>query len=121
LLFHGSSGTREVISFSILPTQKTGYEMPAMSCRQQAFHYEPFVLFLFDVRFPEDFMFQLTTEEKAEVVANCDHLSSLKYSPALRRLRSQNATLKRGQHRKYLPYVFNEHGALLLFVAAAIS
>ena len=28
-------------------------------------------------RFPDDFMFQLTTEEKAEVVANCDHLSRL--------------------------------------------
>jgi predicted XRE-type DNA-binding protein len=27
-------------------------------------------------RFPEDFMFQLTKEEKAEVVANCDHLNS---------------------------------------------
>ncbi len=25
-------------------------------------------------RFPEDFMFQLTVNEKAEVVANCDHL-----------------------------------------------
>ena len=25
-------------------------------------------------RFPEDFLFQLTAEEKAEVVANCDHL-----------------------------------------------
>jgi len=25
-------------------------------------------------RFPEDFMFQFTKEEKAEVVANCDHL-----------------------------------------------
>ncbi len=25
-------------------------------------------------RFPEDFMFQLTQEEKMEVVANCDHL-----------------------------------------------
>jgi hypothetical protein len=24
-------------------------------------------------RFPEDFTFQLTEEEKAEVVANCDH------------------------------------------------
>jgi hypothetical protein len=30
-------------------------------------------------RFPEDFMFQLTAKEKAEVVANCDHLSRLKY------------------------------------------
>jgi len=27
-------------------------------------------------RFPNDFMFQLTREEKAEVVANCDHLFS---------------------------------------------
>ncbi len=28
-------------------------------------------------RFPEDFMFQLSLEEKAEVVAICDHLSNL--------------------------------------------
>jgi hypothetical protein len=34
-------------------------------------------------RFPKDFMFQLTEEEKAEVVANCDHLKRLKFSPAL--------------------------------------
>ena len=33
-------------------------------------------------RFPEDFMFQLTSKEKMEVVANCDHLSRLKFSPA---------------------------------------
>jgi hypothetical protein len=45
-------------------------------------------------RFPDDFRFQLTQEEYAEL------------------LRSQNVTLKRGQHRKYLPYVFTEHGAL---------
>ena len=32
-------------------------------------------------RFPEDFMFQLTEKEKLEVVANCDHLKKLKYSP----------------------------------------
>jgi hypothetical protein len=31
-------------------------------------------------RFPADFMFQLTKEEKQEVVANCDHLNSLKYT-----------------------------------------
>ena len=30
-------------------------------------------------RFPEDFMFQLTSEEKSEVVANCDHLDKLKF------------------------------------------
>ena len=31
-------------------------------------------------RFPNDFMFQLTAREKNEVVANCDHLSQLKFS-----------------------------------------
>jgi hypothetical protein len=47
-------------------------------------------------RFPADFMFQLTEEEWAA-------------------LRSQFATLKtgRGQHRKYLPYAFTEHGAIM--------
>lgn len=28
-------------------------------------------------RFPEDFMFRLTHEEKQEVVTNCDHLGQL--------------------------------------------
>lgn len=32
-------------------------------------------------RFPEDFMFHLTQEEKNEVVTNCDHLARLKFSP----------------------------------------
>ncbi len=47
-------------------------------------------------RFPEDFMFQLSREEADS-------------------LRSQTVTLKtmRGQHRKYLPYVFTEHGAIM--------
>src|SRR6266550_2241760 len=45
-------------------------------------------------RFPDDFMFQLTNEEKAEVVANCDHLRRLKFSPNL-------------------PYAFTEHGAIM--------
>ena len=31
-------------------------------------------------RFPKDFMFQLTSEEKQEVIANCDHLEKLKFS-----------------------------------------
>ena len=34
-------------------------------------------------RFPEDFMFKLTVNEKNEVVANCDHLVSLKFSHQL--------------------------------------
>lgn len=31
-------------------------------------------------RFPEDFMFELNKMEKAELVANCDRLNSLKHS-----------------------------------------
>jgi hypothetical protein len=48
-------------------------------------------------RFPEDFMFQLTTEEAVF-------------------LRSQTVTLKtgRGQHRKYMPYAFTEQGVAML-------
>ncbi|MCR4298286.1 MAG: ORF6N domain-containing protein [Gallionella sp.] len=46
-------------------------------------------------RFPADFMFQLTRDEKTEVVTNCDHLARLKYS-------------------RTLPYAFTEHGALML-------
>jgi hypothetical protein len=46
-------------------------------------------------RFPERYMFQLTQNE---------------YD----RLRSQNVILKRGQHLKYMPYAFTEHGILML-------
>ena len=45
-------------------------------------------------RFPEPFVLQLT-------------------APEWDSLRSQFATLKRGQHRKYRPYVFTEHGAIM--------
>ena len=34
-------------------------------------------------RFPESFRFQLTKEERDEVVANCDNLRSLKFYPSL--------------------------------------
>lgn len=46
-------------------------------------------------RFPGDFMFQLTDEEKNEVVAICDHLVHIKFS-------------------KTTPYAFTEHGAIML-------
>jgi phage regulator Rha-like protein len=46
-------------------------------------------------RFPEHFMFVITQEEKENVVANCDHLKKLKYSP-------------------YLPSIFTEHGIIML-------
>ena len=45
-------------------------------------------------RFPVDFSFVLTKEEKQEVITNCDHLQKLKFSP-------------------HLPRVFTEHGAIM--------
>jgi len=46
-------------------------------------------------RFPPDFMFRLTSDERDEVIAKCDHLQRLKFSPVL-------------------PVAFTEHGALML-------
>jgi len=48
-------------------------------------------------RFPSDFMFQLTVAERDEAAV----------------LRSQIATLKQGQHQKYRPFAFTEHGAIM--------
>ena len=46
-------------------------------------------------RFPEGFMFELTLEEKDELVAKCDRLMALKHSSTS-------------------PYVFTERGAVVL-------
>jgi hypothetical protein len=46
-------------------------------------------------RFPYPFMFELTRDE--------NHI-----------IRSQNAALKQGEHSKYLPFAFTEHGILML-------
>lgn len=46
-------------------------------------------------RFPEDFMFQLTKEEKEDIVIQFEDLNSLKFSPVS-------------------PNVFTEHGAVML-------
>lgn len=46
-------------------------------------------------RFPEEFMFQLTAEEKNELVPNWHRFKSLKYSSAM-------------------PYAFTEHGVVML-------
>lgn len=46
-------------------------------------------------RFPEDFCFQLSQTESQN-------------------LRSQFVTLKKGEHRKYLPFVFTEQGIAML-------
>jgi phage regulator Rha-like protein len=61
-------------------------------------------------RFPDDFMFQLTWDEAASL------RSQIVTSSSAGSLRSQNATLKRGQHIKYLPYAFTEHGAVMAAV-----
>jgi len=45
-------------------------------------------------RFPEDFAFRITKKEKEEVVTKCDHLSRLKFSPAL-------------------PLAYTEHGTIM--------
>lgn len=46
-------------------------------------------------RFPDEFMFQLTTTEKAELVTNWHRFNSLK-------------------HSTFLPYAFTEYGAVML-------
>jgi ORF6N domain len=46
-------------------------------------------------RFPEDFMFQVTKDEKDSVILQFEHLKKLKFSPSL-------------------PYVFTEHGAVMI-------
>ena len=45
-------------------------------------------------RFPPDFVFQLTDQERREVVAKCDDLKKLKFSSTL-------------------PIAFTEHGAIM--------
>ena len=45
-------------------------------------------------RFPADFVFRLSQQEKSEVVTNRDHLGHLRFSSTL-------------------PYAFTEHGAIM--------
>lgn len=59
-------------------------------------------------KFPEDFMFQLTAEEVADLRSQFATASSKDQN-----LRSQNATSRKHGGRRYLPYVFTEHGALM--------
>jgi hypothetical protein len=64
------------------------------------------------VRFPEDFRFQLTADEAENLMSQ----NAISKAVPDEFLRSQNAILKndgRGRHRKYLPWVFTEHGALM--------
>jgi len=84
-------------------------------------------------RFPEDLMFQLTDQEwrnlKSQIAtsslqpAEDEEVDSLRSQIATLdgdtpdvSLRSQFVTLKtgRGHHRKYMPFAFTEHGALMV-------
>ncbi len=65
-------------------------------------------------RFPSDFIFQFTREEFANLISQI--VISSDDEAKQESLRSQNVTLKvggRGQHRKYLPLAFTEHGAIM--------
>lgn len=64
-------------------------------------------------RFPKDFMFQLRAEEAAALRSQIAILNRTA-GEGITSNSSQIAMLKkgRGQHRKYRPYAFTEHGAL---------
>jgi hypothetical protein len=59
-------------------------------------------------RFPPDFIFPLTSAEfaglKSEGIVSADGRAAL---------RSQTVILKRGQHAKFPPHAFSEHGAIM--------
>ena len=63
-------------------------------------------------RFPRDFAFQLSPNEWTNL--RCQ-IGASSLAAKRQGLRYQIGTLKtgRGQHRKYLPYVFTEHGAVM--------
>ena len=69
------------------------------------------------VRFPADFMFQLTKSEyetsRSQFVTRTNRLQAAAKASAASS-RSQSVTLKRGQNIKYFPYAFTEQGVAML-------
>lgn len=68
-------------------------------------------------RFPEDFMFELTVQEMEISRSQFVTLNHMKLNEGVDNevgIRSQFATLKQGQHAKYAPFAFTEHGILML-------
>ncbi len=57
-------------------------------------------------RFPDDFMFQLTEEEARSLRLQIATLNQLGGN-------EEGRGAGRGKHRKYLPYAFTEHGAIM--------
>ena len=64
-------------------------------------------------RFPSDFMFRLTKQEKKELVTNCDRLDRLKHSSALPRVFTEQGVAM-------LSSVLKAKSSLGLFSAAVI-
>jgi len=67
-------------------------------------------------RFPDDFIFQLTPAEWSSLRSQFVTLNlQPNHNKTVTGNWSQFATLKtgRGQHRKYAPYAFTEHGAIM--------
>lgn len=65
------------------------------------------------VRFPEEFMFQLTLKEARNLISQIVTSKKSASSCPFPRLRSQIVTSKRGG-RMYKPFAFTEHGAVML-------
>lgn len=96
-----------MIDKKIVPFEQAGYSIIVLRGRRVMIHTDLANLYGVTTRrlneqvrrnperFPEDFMFQLTKKEKDEVVANCDHLTNLRFT-------------------QKLPYAFTEHGAVML-------
>ena len=60
------------------------------------------------IRFPDDFMFQLSRNEVERIS------QIVTASPGAQRSRSKIVTLKRGRNIKYRPYAFTEQGVAML-------
>ncbi len=63
-------------------------------------------------KFPEDFMFQLDPQE----ITSPESLlltSSASLRSQIVTLKNEASESQRGKHRKYLPYAFTEHGAIM--------
>jgi len=69
-------------------------------------------------RFPKEFMFQLTEDESHSLNVSKDDLNignSLRFQSGTLKNEPKAGSLdRRGQHRKYLPYVFTEQGIAML-------
>jgi hypothetical protein len=64
-------------------------------------------------RFPDDFMFRLSSDEAERLIFQSG-ISKGASGSKISRSRSQFVTLKRGQNIKYLPYAFTEQGVAML-------